>query len=124
MQPLEQHEDALEVLRLDADAVIGDAEVPLARLLHRADMDMGRELGVRALELLRLFGELVVRTAQLRLGVLALGDVRADAAVAAEAAVLVIDRLARHRDPARAAGGSGALHLEIAKRLMALERRA
>src|SRR5438132_848988 len=40
MQALEQHEDALEVLRLDADAVVGDADVPLAGLLHRADMDV------------------------------------------------------------------------------------
>ena len=29
MQPLKNHEDALEVLRIDADPVIGDGENPL-----------------------------------------------------------------------------------------------
>src|SRR6267378_7242348 len=56
MQALEQHEDAVEVLRLDADAVIGDADVPLARFLHRADMDAGHLL---AAELERVADEVL-----------------------------------------------------------------
>src|ERR1043165_9905826 len=39
VQPLEEHEDALEVLRLDADAVVGHRDAPLARLLRRRDVD-------------------------------------------------------------------------------------
>src|ERR671926_1153195 len=44
MQPLKQHEDALEVLRLDADAVVGDADAPLGVFLGRRDMDARRGL--------------------------------------------------------------------------------
>src|SRR6267378_7332782 len=62
MQALEEHEDALEVLRLDADAVVGDADVPLARLLDRADMDAGHLLAAElervADEVLEHLGEL------------------------------------------------------------------
>ena len=39
MQPLKQHEDALEVLRLDADAVVGHRDAPFARLLGGAHVD-------------------------------------------------------------------------------------
>src|SRR4051795_12497268 len=39
MQALEQHEDALEVLRLDADAVVGDADAPVAALVDGRDVD-------------------------------------------------------------------------------------
>src|SRR5439155_2068678 len=80
--------------------------------------------GVGALQLVGFSREVVVRALEFRFRFLARGDVRADAAVAGEAAARVEDRLAAHRDPARAAGRVLALHLEIAERLVALELRA
>src|SRR5439155_688308 len=77
------------------------------------------ELGVGALQLVGFSREVVVRALEFRFRFLARGDVRADAAVAGEAAARVEDRLAAHRDPARAAGRVLALHLELAERLLA-----
>ena len=65
-----------------------------------------------------------VLEAQALLGALVVGDVAADAAVAAEAAFGVEHRLAADRKPAAAAVGRRTLHLEIAERLVALELRA
>src|SRR5438874_8229547 len=64
MQPLEQHEDALEVLRLDADAVVGDRDTPLGVFLHRRDMDARRRLTA---ELERVADEVLEKLRQLHL---------------------------------------------------------
>src|SRR5437870_520620 len=45
MEPLEQGEDPLLILRLDADAVIAHAEEPLATLTHSRDMHSRRLIG-------------------------------------------------------------------------------
>src|ERR1044071_2564595 len=49
VQPLEDHEDALEVLRLDADAVVGDGDLPRIALVLGADVD-ARYAGAAELE--------------------------------------------------------------------------
>src|SRR5258706_16443051 len=60
------------------------------------------------------------QTRHFLLGALALGDVAADAAIAAEAPRLVEHRLARERQPDAAAVLRETLHLEIVERLVAL----
>ena len=65
-----------------------------------------------------------VLQAQQLLGALLRGDVTAHATVAGESAAFGDDRLARDRDPHRAAVGRDALDLEIAERLAPLELRA
>src|SRR5262249_20631605 len=42
MQPLEHHEDTLEVLLLDADTVVGDRKTPFAFQVLEADVDAHR----------------------------------------------------------------------------------
>src|SRR5215467_12579381 len=77
MQPLEYHEDALEVLPLDADAVVGDREAPLALLLLHADVDAQRL--VRLPELDRVADQVLEELSELRvvradLGQIVVGD--------------------------------------------------
>src|SRR3954447_1194958 len=64
MQALEQHEDALEVLRLDADAVVGDADAPLGIFLLRRDVDARRRL---AAELERIADQVLEELHELHL---------------------------------------------------------
>ena len=42
VEALKELEDALEILRLDADALVPDREYPALRLPADADMDLGR----------------------------------------------------------------------------------
>src|SRR5690349_9926209 len=46
VQPLEDGEDPLGVLLVDADAVVGDGEQPLLALRLRADLDARPALGI------------------------------------------------------------------------------
>src|SRR5258707_9818447 len=65
-----------------------------------------------------------VLESQALLGMLLLGDVAANAAIALESFFGVEDRLAADRQPAAAAARRRALHLEIAERLVTPELRA
>src|SRR4051794_26660848 len=64
MQALEQHENALEVLRLDADAVVGDADAPLRVFLQRRDANARHRL---AAELERIADQVLEELRELHL---------------------------------------------------------
>src|SRR5690349_20801745 len=47
VQPLEHHEDAFKVLRLDADAVVGHHDLALALPVDRRDVDARHRRGAK-----------------------------------------------------------------------------
>ena len=104
-----EHRAKLEAARLDRD-LAGALEHFLRRLRPQDRLVSRTERGVHAGELHGL-----------PLAALTLGDVAADSAVAFERAGGVEHRLAAKRDPDRAGVGPRPLHLEVVKRLVALE---